>query len=180
MTSSATFTMCLSQFELVYCSVSLHQERWRLFYGCADDCLAFCTVSNVPWFATQPPEQNTLSKDSWWLPMLFTLRHLLPQYHCHKAWVFWLDGARKSLFAFNVSFVSVCLWSHNFSHSGAFQRVWCRKQLLCLQQMLPKLQCHDQQTNKKKKAEEPRYEQKIHDEGKHPSKRSSITKLTLY
>lgn len=56
MTSSATFTMCLSQPELVYCSVSLRQERWRLFYGYTDDCLALCTVSNAPSLATQLPE----------------------------------------------------------------------------------------------------------------------------
>lgn len=30
--------------------------------------------------------------------MLFALCHLLPWYHCHKAWVFWRDGARKSFF----------------------------------------------------------------------------------
>lgn len=56
MTSSVTFTVCLPQFELVYCSVSLRQKRWRLFYGYADDCLALSTACNVPWFATQLPE----------------------------------------------------------------------------------------------------------------------------
>lgn len=48
MTSSATLTMCLSQFELVCCCVSLCQKRQRLFYGYADDRLALYTASNAP------------------------------------------------------------------------------------------------------------------------------------
>lgn len=96
-TSSATFTMCLSQSELVYCSVSSCQERWRLFYGYTDDCLVLCVVSNVPSYAMQLPE-IPFPRDSWWLPMLFTLGHLLPQHHCHRAWVFCWDGATKYYF----------------------------------------------------------------------------------
>lgn len=60
MTSSATFTMCLSQFELVYCSVRLGQERWRLFSGCTDDCLALCAGRNVPSFAMEVTSQGLL------------------------------------------------------------------------------------------------------------------------
>lgn len=77
MASSATFTMCLSQFEPVCCSVSVCQERWRLFYGCTDDCLALCAGSDVPWFAMQLPA--ILPRDSWSLPLLFTFCHLLSQ-----------------------------------------------------------------------------------------------------
>lgn len=96
-------------------------------YFMATQMIALHSVLSVMSPICHTASRNTLSRDTWWLPMLFTLCHLLPQYHCHKAWVFWWDGARKSFSAFNVSFVSVCLQSHNFSHSGAFQRVWYRK-----------------------------------------------------
>lgn len=108
--------------------------------------------------------QNTLSRDSWWLSMLFMLCRLLPWYHCHKARVFGWDGTRKSFFAFSVSFVSVCLQSHNFSCFGAFQWVWYRKELLDLHWMLPTLQCHDQHIHTKKAGQEPRQEQEINNE----------------
>lgn len=115
MTSSATFTMCLSQFELVYCSVSPCQERWRLFYGYTDDCLVLCAVSNAPSFAMQLPEIPFPG-----IPDGFPCcSHLA--ICCPNTTVTGLGFSgemewESPIFAFNDPFVSVCLQSHIFFH----------------------------------------------------------------
>lgn len=174
MTLSATFTMCLSQFELVYCSVRLGQERWRLFYGCTDDCLALCTGSNVPSFALKVTSQGLL--------MTSRAAHTLPSAALPP-----LSQGLGPLVTWSEKVLFLHLITPLFlsASKATFFCTFCRLSEGVIQKAAPVPTVDTAQVKNlltsthKKREQEVRKEQDVNDEGKHSPEGSNITKLAF-